>query len=79
MRERGPMVVVELTLANGTLLRREWGPDTQSLPDILKAPVPAYLAKMRKTWPHPQDPITYYAAVDEGCEDEAREWLAGAS
>jgi hypothetical protein len=74
-----PLIRVELKLADGSTLEREWtmrtlvGKDA-SLKAALEAP-PAWLESPRRSWDHPQDPITYRGSVRSGSEDEARAFV----
>jgi hypothetical protein len=74
-----PVVRVEFELADGTLLVREWTmSEARSVPDELKSP-PTWLENPRRSWDHPQDPITMKGRVRPGFEAEARALLEGPS
>lgn len=70
-----PVVRVELTLADGTLLARDWTmveqEDLTRLRSRMDGP-PEWLTDQRRVWDHPQDPVTFKARVREGHEAEAR-------
>ncbi len=67
-----PVVRVELTLADGTLLTREWlMNEAGSIREALRSP-PAWLEEPRRRWDHPHDPITFSGRVREGHEADAR-------
>lgn len=72
------MVVAELTLADGSALRREWTwgqiDDGDASYRAVHDP-PAWLLGPRKAWDDPQDPIAFRGNVPAGYEDVARAWL----
>ena len=70
-----PVVRVVFTLADGTVLQRDWTMH-EPPPRVLMEGPPEWLGNARRTWDHPQDPVTLTGDVDAGHEAEARELLA---
>lgn len=69
-----PVIVVELTLADDdTTLRREWSMDDQ-IPEVVG--IEPWMVYPRRSWPHPQDPITFTAMVLPDDRETAEQWLA---
>lgn len=75
-----PSFVVELTLSDGTKKRRQITvgqalshEKTVNLDAIRE--VPRWAINPRRSWPHPQDPITLSARVEIGHDQEALAWL----
>lgn len=79
MRDPKLMAVVrfEAHLANGEVLAREW--TMAEAPSATLNVVPDWGQNPRKTWPHPQDPVTLKVDVIPGREDEARAALEAAA
>lgn len=67
-----PVVRVELTLPGGEVLAREWS--INDFPPEVE--IQPWMGNPRRSWDHPQDPITYKADVPSGGIAMARGWLA---
>lgn len=78
-----PMIRVELKLADGSKLEREWNfsnlreapPGTAPGGPDLRIGPPAWLAEPNREWPDPQGPLVFTGTVPSGMETTAREWL----
>jgi hypothetical protein len=68
-----PVVRVELYLPSGEMLAREWTIGEKP-PEV---EMQSWMTNARRSWDHPQDPITDKADVPEDRTDEARDWLTG--
>ena len=72
------MIAVRVVFDDGSQEERTW-----SMADFDGgAPAPTvdlqdWMVDPRRSWEHPQDPITHSTLVAPGREDEARAWLAG--
>lgn len=69
-----PLIAVQFELADGSTLEREW--TSAELEDGCERPtwlqsIPDWLEESAKSWPHPQDPITFTGRVKPGREAEA--------
>lgn len=67
-----PVVKVSWRLADGSFVERSW-----SLNDGPPKPFPPppFIRSPRRTWVHPQDPVTLLGDVEPGFEDEARAFV----
>lgn len=75
-----PAVAVEFRLEGGGVLAASWSlsEDDDTLRRVLDAvsAIPEWLDNPLKSWPHPQDPVTFSGDVRPGREVEAREFVA---
>lgn len=67
-----PVVRVELSLADGSTLVREWSINDNP-PEVEMQP---WMVGPSRAWPHPQDPITFKAKVLSGDTETAERWLS---
>ncbi len=70
-----PVLRVVFTLADGITIERDWTMHDPDLPEWTQAAPPDWILDPLRSWPHPQDPITFTGRVREGHEDEARALL----
>jgi len=76
-----PVLRVEFTLADGTLLEHEWTlEDTMffagGLPAWLRSP-PEWLEGAHRVWDRPQDPLVFRGRVLAGHERDAQRLVEG--
>jgi hypothetical protein len=72
-----PVLRLALTFPDGTLRKRDWSTrDIRegSNPSILHTP-PPWLLNPKRSWPHPQDPVTLSGDVPAGREKDAEALL----
>lgn len=72
-----PLVRAKFTMPDGEVLERDWtmrDVEREGKPPFEDAP-PDWLEDPNRSWPHPQDPITFTGTVRAGHEQDARDLL----
>lgn len=75
MSSNEPLCRFEFHLTNGETLIKEFFMLAEASSSNLESP-PEWLVNISRSWPHPQDPVVLSGDVREGCDDEARAWIA---
>lgn len=72
-----PLIEVRAVFADGSQESRYWTMNDMrdKRPDLDLPEWPDWMREPRKTWAHPQDPITYSFLVVAGREADARAWM----